>query len=59
MFVKCSENPTTYRLRSSEDIYGMSYDEAYAENGRLGRLIEEKDKWAMRSIMENVKSFWI
>jgi len=45
-------------MRSCETLYGMSYEEAYAEHNRLEKLIEDRDQWAMKIIVENVHSLW-
>lgn len=45
-------------MRSCEDVYGMSYKEAYAETNRLEKLIEEKDLWAMNTIVKYHQHMW-
>jgi len=47
-----------YTMRSCEDLYGMSYEEAYAETHRLEALIEEKDMWAMQTIIKHYQKLW-
>jgi hypothetical protein len=56
-----SEDDTTPKystMNSCEKIYGMSYFEAYKEVHRLEALIEEKDTWAMISIIKNRMYLW-
>jgi hypothetical protein len=45
-------------MRSCDDVYGMSYAEAYAEANRLEKLIEEKDLWAMNIIVQYHQYLW-
>ena len=45
-------------MNRCEDIYGMSYEEAYAEVNRLEKLINKKDLWAMNTIIKYQKSLW-
>jgi len=45
-------------MNRCEDIYGMSYEEAYAEVNRLEKLINKKDLWAMNTIIKYQKSMW-
>lgn len=47
-----------YTLRSCEELYGMSYEEAYAETHRLEALLEEKDMWAMKTIIKHYQKMW-
>lgn len=47
-----------YTMKSCEEIYGMSYEEAYAEVRRLEALIEERDTWAMVGIIKNRAYLW-
>jgi Mn-dependent DtxR family transcriptional regulator len=45
-------------MRSCEELYGMPYKEAYAEVRRLEALIEEKDMWAMNTIIKHYQKMW-
>jgi Mn-dependent DtxR family transcriptional regulator len=45
-------------LRSCEEMYGLPYEEAYAETQRLEALIEEKDMWAMQTIVKYYQKLW-
>jgi len=45
-------------MRSCDDVYGMPYAEAYAETNRLEKLIEEKDLWAMNTIVKYHQYLW-
>ncbi len=45
-------------MRSCEELYGMSFEEAYAETNRLEKLIEEKDLWAMNAIVKYHQHLW-
>ena len=56
LFVKVEDG--NYTMRSCEDLYGMSYKEAYAETYRLEALIEEKDMWAMNTIIKHYQKMW-
>jgi hypothetical protein len=47
-----------YTMRSCEDLYGLPYKEAYAETHRLEKLIEEKDMWAMQTIVKHYQKLW-
>ena len=47
-----------YTMRSCEDLYGLSYEEAYAETHRLEKLIEEKDMSAMLTIVKHYQRLW-
>jgi hypothetical protein len=47
-----------YTMRSCEDLYGFPYEEAYAETHRLEALIEEKDMWAMNTIIKHYQKMW-
>lgn len=47
-----------YQMKSCEQIYGLSYKEAYAEVHRLEALIEERDTWAMIGIIKNREHLW-
>jgi hypothetical protein len=48
----------SYRMKSVEEIYGMSYEEAYREVHRLEKLIEDKDTEAMIGIIKNRQYLW-
>lgn len=48
----------SYRMKSAEEIYGMSYEEAYREVHRLEKLIEDKDTEAMIGIINNRQYLW-
>lgn len=55
------DDPNEYGVRyfsSCEMLYGMSYEKAYAETNRLEKLIEERDQWAMKTIVEKVNYLW-
>ena len=56
LFVKTADGHST--MRSCEEMYGMSYEEAYAETHRLEALIEEKDMWAMQTIIKHYQKLW-
>jgi hypothetical protein len=56
IFIK--EEDSNYTMRSCEDLYGMPYKEAYAETYRLEALIEEKDMWAMQTIIKHYQKLW-
>ena len=56
IFVKEEDGNCT--MRSCEELYGMPYKEAYAEVRRLEALIEEKDMWAMKTIIKHYQKMW-
>jgi hypothetical protein len=56
IFVENKDGSCT--MRSCEELYGMSYKEAYAEVRRLEALIEEKDMWAMKTIIKHYQKMW-
>lgn len=56
LFVKTADGHST--MRSCEEMYGMSYKEAYAETHRLEALLEEKDMWAMQTIIKHYQKLW-
>ena len=56
LFVEDADGNTT--MRSCEELYGMSYTEAYAETTRLEKLIEERDMWAMQTIVKHYQKLW-
>ena len=56
IFIK--EEDGNYTMRSCEDLYGLPYKEAYAETYRLEALIEEKDMWAMQTIIKHYQKMW-
>jgi len=56
LFIKNEDGNRT--MRSCEDVYGMSYEDAYAETHRLEKLIEEKDLWAMNTIVKYYQYLW-
>jgi hypothetical protein len=56
LFIKEEDGNCT--MRSCEELYGMSYKEAYAEVHRLEALIEEKDMWAMKTIVKHYQKMW-
>jgi hypothetical protein len=56
LFVKNEDG--NYTMRSCEEMYGLSYEEAYAETHRLEALIEEKDMWAMQTIIKHYQKLW-
>ncbi len=47
-----------YTMKSVEEIYGMSYEQAYGEVHRLEKLIEDKDTEAMIGIIKNRQYLW-
>jgi hypothetical protein len=47
-----------YTMKSCEELYGLSFKEAYAETHRLEALIEEKDMWAMNTIIKHYQKMW-
>lgn len=47
-----------YRMKSCEEIYGKSFQEAYADVHRIEALIEDKDTWAMTGIIKNRAYLW-
>jgi hypothetical protein len=56
IFVENKDGSCT--MRSCEELYGMPYKEAYAEVRRLEALIEEKDMWAMNTIVKHYQKMW-
>jgi hypothetical protein len=56
IFVENKDGSCT--MRSCEELYGMPYKEAYAEVRRLEALIEEKDMWAMKTIIKHYQKMW-
>jgi len=56
IFVENKDGSCT--MRSCEELYGMPYKEAYAEVRRLEALIEEKDMWAMNTIIKHHQKMW-
>ena len=56
LFIKNEDGNST--MRSCDDVYGMPYEEAYAETNRLEKLIEEKDLWAMNTIVKYHQYLW-
>jgi len=47
-----------YRMKTCEELYGKSYEEAYAEVHRLEALIDDRDTWAMTGIIKNRAYLW-
>lgn len=47
-----------YTMKPCEEIYGMSYKDAYAEVHRLEELIEERDTWALTTIIKYRAYLW-
>jgi len=47
-----------YITKSCEELYGLSFEEAYAETHRLETLLEEKDMWAMNTIIKHHQKMW-
>jgi hypothetical protein len=47
-----------YTMRSCEQIYGMSYEEAYREVHRLEKLIFERDTETMMTIIKHREYLW-
>ena len=56
LFVEAEDG--NFTMRSCEELYGMSYQEAYAEVNRLEKLVEEKDMWAMNTIIKYHQYMW-
>ena len=56
LFTKNEDGNRT--MRSCLTVYGMPYAEAYAETNRLEKLIEEKDLWAMNTIVKYYQYMW-
>lgn len=56
IFVEDADGNST--MKSCEELYGLSYEEAYAETHRLEALIEEKDMWAMQTIIKHYQKMW-
>jgi hypothetical protein len=56
LFTKNEDGNRT--MRTCDDVYGMSFTEAYAEVDRLEKLIEEKDMWAMNTIVKYYQYMW-
>ena len=56
LFTKNEDGNRT--MRTCDDVYGMSFTEAYAEVNRLEKLIEEKDMWAMNTIVKYYQYMW-
>ena len=56
LFVKNEDGNCT--MRSCEEMYGMSYKEAYAETHRLEALLDERDMWAMQTIVKHYQKLW-
>lgn len=56
IFVKTSD--IVFQVKSCEELYGLSYTEAYAGVRRLEGLIEEKDAWAMNTIIKHYQKMW-
>jgi len=47
-----------YIAKSCEELYGLTFKEAYAETHRLETLLEEKDMWAMNTIIKHYQKMW-
>jgi hypothetical protein len=47
-----------YTMKRCEELYGMPFEEAYAETNRLEKLIEENDLWAMNAIVKYHQHMW-
>ena len=45
-------------MKSCEEIYGMSFKEAYFKVHMFEALIEERDTWAMTGIINNRQFLW-
>lgn len=45
-------------MKSCEELYGLPFKEAYSETIRLEALIEEKDLWAMNTIIKHRQKMW-
>jgi hypothetical protein len=52
-----SDNDKTY-FKSCEELYGMSYQDAYANVNRIEELIREKDAWALSTIVKHYDVLW-
>ena len=46
------------QMKTCEELYGVSYTQAYAETNRLEALLEERDHVDMMTIVRHVKSIW-
>lgn len=53
-----SDGVKVYKMKSCEEIYGMSYEEAYAEHNRLEKLISEKTTWVLEKIVQHRGHLW-
>lgn len=47
-----------YMMRSCEELYGMPYEQAYAETNRLEKLIAKKDMITMKTIIKYHEHLW-
>lgn len=45
-------------MRSCKDLYGMPYEQAYAETNRLEKLIAKKDMMTMKTIVKYYEHLW-
>jgi hypothetical protein len=46
------------QMKTTEKIYGGSYEEVYAETNRLEKLIDERETWALQKIIEYRRYLW-
>ncbi len=56
IFVKLEDG--NYMMKSCEELYGVPYKEAYAEMFRIEKLLEEKNMWAMNTIVKYHQHLW-
>lgn len=47
-----------WKMKSCEEMYGMSYEKAYAEVNRLEKLITDRDTECMMIIVKNREYLW-
>lgn len=57
-FIPLDDESGAFTMRSAQEIYGMSFEEAYGEVHRIEKLIDEKDLWAMQTICKHSKYLW-
>jgi len=57
-FVPCEDSIGLKRMLSCEERYGMSFQEAYAENIRINKQIEDMDTLTMEIIIKHRKYLW-
>jgi hypothetical protein len=47
-----------YTMRSCEELYGCSYEEAYKKHNELEKQLAEKDMLAMQTIVKYYEYLW-